>query len=66
MLLCALVMPTAQRTLCYICGELTFAKEKRSITSYIKKLFKAYFHCDIVDQDKSCFSCLLPYMSEEI
>jgi len=26
---------------CYICGELTFAKEKRSITGHIKKLYKA-------------------------
>ena len=38
---------------CFICGELTFAKEKCSITSHIKKLYKAYFHCDIGDQDKS-------------
>jgi len=32
-----------------MCGELTFAKEKRGITSHIKKLYKAYFHCDIGD-----------------
>ena len=38
---------------CYIYGELTFAKEKRSITSHIKKLYKAYFDCGIEDQDKS-------------
>ena len=38
---------------CYICGEVTFAKEKRSITSHIKKLYKAYFYCDIGDQEKT-------------
>ena len=39
---------------CYICGKLTFAKEKRSITSHIKKMYKAYFDCYLGDQDKSC------------
>ena len=49
---------------CYICDELTFAKEKRSITSHIKKLYKAYFHCDIGDQEKTwvpqvcCLTCV--------
>ena len=48
----------------YICGELTFAKVKRSITSHIKKLYKAYFHCDTGDQDKTwaphvcCLTCV--------
>ena len=41
-----------------LCGELTFAKEKRSITSHIKKLYKAYFHCDIRDQEKTHVCCL--------
>ena len=49
---------------CYICGELIFAKEKRSITSHIKKLYKAYFYCDIGDQEKTwashvyCLTCV--------
>ena len=38
---------------CYICGELTFAKEKCSITSHIKNVYKAYFGCYLGDQDKS-------------
>ena len=48
----------------YICGELTFAKEKRSITSHIKKMYKAYFECYLGDQDKSwaphvsCLTCV--------
>ena len=49
---------------CYICGELTFGKENRSITSHIKRLYKAYFHCDIGDQEKTwaldvcCLTCV--------
>ena len=49
---------------CYICGELTFAKEKCSITNHIKKVYKAYFDCYLRDQDKSwasqvcCFTCV--------
>ena len=48
---------------CYICGELTFAKEKRSTTSHIKKMYKAYFDCHLGDQDRSwaphvcCLTC---------
>ena len=38
---------------CYICGELTFAREKRSITSHIKKIYDTYFDCCLGDQDKS-------------
>ena len=49
---------------CYICGELTFAKEKHSITSHIKKMYKAYFDCYLGDQDMSwaphlcCLTCV--------
>ena len=49
---------------CYICGEMNFAKEKCSITSHIKKMYKAYFDCYLEDQDKSwpphlcCFTCV--------
>ena len=49
---------------CYIYGELTFAKEKCSITNYIMKVYKAYFDCYLRDQDKSwasqvcCFTCV--------
>ena len=41
------------KILCYICEELTFAKEKRRIISHIKKMYKAYFNCYLRDQDKS-------------
>ena len=50
--------------LCYICGEMTFAKEKHSITSHIKKMYKAYFDCYLGDQDMSwaphlcCLTCV--------
>jgi len=49
---------------CYICGKLTSAKEKRSITSHTKKLYKAHFDCDIAGKDKSwaprvcCLTCV--------
>ena len=48
---------------CYIFEETNFAKEKRSITSHIKKMYKAYFDC-YLDQDKSraphvyCLTCV--------
>uniref|UniRef100_A0A0L8IBD9 Uncharacterized protein n=1 Tax=Octopus bimaculoides TaxID=37653 RepID=A0A0L8IBD9_OCTBM len=32
---------------CYICGELTFAKEKRSITRHIKKIFMKVSYEDL-------------------
>ena len=49
---------------CCICGEFALAKEKRSITSHIKKMYKAYFDCYLGDQDKSwpphvcCLTCV--------
>ena len=44
---------TDQNRFCYICGELTFANEKRSITGHIKKMYKAYLDCYLGNQDKS-------------
>lgn len=38
---------------CYICGEATFAKQKKSITPQVKKAYHLYFGCRIGDQDKS-------------
>ena len=37
---------------CYICGEVTFANQKKSITSKVKKAYHAYFECKVGDQDK--------------
>jgi len=37
---------------CYICGEVTFASRKCSITSTIKKAHFFYFGCKVGDQDK--------------
>lgn len=48
---------------CYICGEVTFASQKRRITTVIKKAYNLYFGCKIGDQDKNwaphicCNSC---------
>ena len=38
---------------CHICGEVTFASRKRSITAVVKKAYHLYFGCKIGDQDKS-------------
>lgn len=37
---------------CYVCGEVTFASQKRSITTMVKKAYHLYFGCKIGDQDK--------------
>lgn len=48
---------------CYVCGEVTFASQKRSITPLIKTAYHLYFGCKIGDQDKQwaphicCNSC---------
>ena len=48
---------------CYICGKLTLASQKRTITPMIKKAYYLYFGCKLGDQDKSwaphicCTSC---------
>ena len=48
---------------CYICGEVTFASRKCSITPIIKKVYFSYFGCKVGDQDKkwtphvSCAAC---------
>ncbi|XP_029451745.1 zinc finger protein 544-like isoform X3 [Rhinatrema bivittatum] len=38
---------------CYVCGEVTFASQKRSITALVKRAYYLYFGCKIGDQDKS-------------
>jgi len=37
---------------CYICGEVTFASRKCSITPTIKNSYFSYFGCKVGDQDK--------------
>ena len=47
---------------------MSFAKEKRSMTSHIKKMYKVYFDCYLGDQDKSwdshvfCLTCVKALM----
>ena len=38
---------------CYICGEVTFARQRKAITMIVKKVYHLYFGCKIGDQDKS-------------
>lgn len=48
---------------CYICGEFTFSKHRKSLTPLIRKAYELYFDCKVGDQDKSwaphmcCFNC---------
>lgn len=44
---------------CYICGEVTFANQKKSITSQVKKAYHAYFGCKVGDQDKPYMLCYM-------
>ena len=37
---------------CHICGEVTFANQKKSINSQVKKAYHLYFGCKVGDQDK--------------
>ena len=49
---------------CYICGEITFKKQKRNLTPLIKKCYEHYFGCKVGDQDKDwaphvcCVTCV--------
>jgi len=38
---------------CYICGEVTFARQRKAITALVKKVYNLYFGCKIGAQDKS-------------
>ena len=38
---------------CYICGQYMMAQQKRNITDFVKRAYKAYFDMKLGDQDKS-------------
>ena len=38
---------------CYICSEVTFARQRKAITAIVRKVHHVYFRCKIGDQDKS-------------
>jgi hypothetical protein len=38
---------------CYICGELTLKRCRRSLTPHVKKLYELYFGCKLSDQEKN-------------
>ena len=38
---------------CYICGEVKSARQRKAITAIVKKAYDLYFGCKIGDQDKS-------------
>ena len=37
---------------CYICGEYILKEYKRSITDFVRKVYRAYFGVKLGDQDK--------------
>jgi len=39
---------------CYVCGEMTLASQRRSITSLIKKAYHLYLRRKMGDEDKKC------------
>lgn len=49
---------------CYICGKYTPSKQKRTITSSVKRLYRAYFDIQLGDQDNpwaphiACVNCI--------
>lgn len=49
---------------CYICGELTFKEQRRSLTPAVKKCYEQYFGCKVGDQGKNwaphvcCSTCV--------
>jgi len=50
---------------CYVCGEVTLASQKRSVTPLIKEAYYLYFGCKLGDQDMKrtphnvCKSCAI-------
>ena len=49
---------------CYVCGDLTFKDQRRSLTPLVKKCYELYFRCKVGDQDKNwaphicCSTCV--------
>ena len=37
---------------CYICGCFTLIRQRRNITSFVRRAYKAYFELALEDQDK--------------
>lgn len=54
---------TSANSFCYVCGELTFKSQRRSITHNVKKAYYLYFGCKVGEQDKNwaphvcCVTC---------
>ena len=49
---------------CYVCGDLAFKDQRRSLTPLVKKCYELYFGCKVGDQDKNwaphicCLTCV--------
>ena len=38
---------------CYVCGEYTLAPNRNAVTTFVKRVYHAYFGMKLGDQDKS-------------
>ncbi len=51
---------------CYICGCYTLLRQKRNITSFVKRAYKAYFAVPLGDQDKKWAPHIVCHNCEEM
>ena len=50
---------------CYVCGCYTLLRQRRNITSFVKRAYKAYFQISLGDQDKKCSSHIVCHNCEK-
>ena len=51
---------------CYVCGCYTLLRQRRNITSFVKRACKAYFSISLGDQDKKWSSHIMCHNCEEM
>ena len=53
---------------CYVCGEFTTRRQRKTITLFLRNAYQVYFGCPLGDQDKSwaphntCNTCYVTYI----
>ena len=51
---------------CYICGVYTFSRQRRNISLFVKRAYKAYFQVPLGDQDKKWAPHIVCHNCEEM
>ena len=51
---------------CYICGCYTLLRQRRNITSFVKRAYKTYFEVPLGDQDKKWAPHIVCHNCEEM